>query len=73
MIYWMSQGKRIALNGENNNKQVFDNIAKRRYTHLFTSLEKILLKRFKYIVLDHTFFIDCLVLLAVDEIYLVEE
>ena len=73
MINRISQRKRIVLNGENNNKQVFHNIIKRRYTHVFTSPEIAFSKWFKISILDQTSFINRLVLLAIDEIHLVEE
>lgn len=73
MINQIPQKKRIVLNGENNNKRVFDNIIRREYTHVFTNTKIALSKRFKKSILDQTSFTDCLTLLAVDEIYLVEE
>ena len=73
MINRIPQGKGIVLNGENNNKQVLDDIVKGGYTHVFTSPEIALSKRFKNSVLDQTSFTDPLALLAVDEIHLIEE
>lgn len=73
MINQISRGKGIVLNGENNNKRVFEDIARGGYTHVFTSPEIALSKKFKSCILDQTSFTDRLCLLAVDEIHLVEE
>lgn len=73
MINWMPQEKEIVLNGENNNKQAFDDIVKRGYTYVFTSPEIVLSKQFKNSVLDKTSFTDRFALLAIDEIHLVEQ
>lgn len=67
------QKKGIVFNRENNNKQVFNDIVKGKYTYIFNSLEIALSKQFKKKVLDQTFFTDCLALLAVDEIHLLKE
>lgn len=53
IITCILQKKGIVLNNENNNKWVLDNIAKKDYTHVFTSYKIALLKRFKNSVLDH--------------------
>lgn len=66
-------GKKIVLNGENNTQSVLADITNGGYTHFFTSLEIILSKKFKNNVLNDCFFIDYLCLLAIDEIYLIEE
>ena len=73
MINRIPQGRGIVLNGENNNKRVLEDIAQGGYTHVFTSPEIALSKKFKNCILDQTSFTDRLCLLAVDEIHLVEE
>lgn len=65
--------KGIVLNGENNNKNVFEDLAREGYTHVFTSPEIALSKNFKNCIFDKTFFTERLCLLAIDEIYLVQE
>ena len=73
MMNQIPQRKRIVLNRDNNNKQVFDIIVKGGYIHVFTSSEIALSKQFKNIILDQTSFTDRLALLTIDEIHLVEE
>lgn len=73
MISWISQGKGIVINKENNNKQVFDNIVKGKYIYIFTNSGIALSKQFKNSVLDWIFFTDYFTLLAIDKIHLVEE
>ena len=73
MINRIPRGKGIVLNGENNNKRVLEDIARGGYTHIFTSPEIALSKKFKNCILDQPSFTDRLCLLAVDEIHLVEE
>ena len=48
-------------------------IAKGSYTHLFTSPEIALLKKFKANILDNSTFAQWISLLAIDEIHLIEE
>lgn len=48
-------------------------IAKGSYTHLFTSPEIALSKKFKANILDHSGFAQRISLLAIDEIHLIEE
>ena len=48
-------------------------IANGRYTHVFTSPEMALSKKFKQFILNRSFFTKRLCLLAIDEIHLVEE
>ena len=48
-------------------------IANRGYTHVFTSLEIALSKKFKQFILDCSSFTKRFCMLAVDEIHLVEE
>ena len=73
MINRISQRKDIVLNRKNNNKCIFEDIVKGRYTHVFTNLKIALFKQFKNSVLDQTFFINYLTLLTIDKIYLVKE
>ena len=73
MINLIPNGKAIALTGENNQKDVQHAIATEGYTHVFTSPEIALSKKFKTNVLDHPCFAQRLSLLAIDEIHLIEE
>lgn len=73
LINKIPRGKAIVLNGENNQKDVQLGIARGDYSHVFTSPEIALSKKFKKNVLDHSQFTDRLCLLAVDEIHLVDE
>lgn len=73
MINRLPQGKAIVLNGENNQKSVFAGVARGHYTHVFTSPEIALSKKFKKCMLDQQTFTDRLYLLAIDEIHLVDE
>lgn len=73
MINRISSGKAIALTGENNQKAVQQSIGSLDYTHVFTSPEIALSKKFKTNVLDNPCFARQLCLLAIDEIHLVEE
>lgn len=52
MINRISNGKAIALIGENNQKAVQQSIARKNYTHVFTSPEIALSKKFKANILD---------------------
>lgn len=63
----------IILNEENNTNSVLAEIANGGYSHVFTSLEIALSKKFKRGILNHSSFTDWLSLLAVDEIHLIEE
>lgn len=73
MINRIASGKAIALTGEDNHKAVQQSIARQNYTHVFTSPEIALSKKFKANVLDDPRFASRLSLLAVDEIHLIEE
>lgn len=73
MINQISNGKAIALTGENNQKHTQIQIAMQGYTHFFTSPEIALSKKFKQNVLDNPVFKLLLSLLAINEIHLVEE
>lgn len=73
MINHIPTGKAIALTGENNQKPTQVDIATQPYTHIFTSPEIALSKKFKQNVLDDPLFASRLSLLAIDEIHLVEE
>lgn len=73
MIKQIPQEKWIILHEQNNNKQVLDYIVKKRYIYVFTNLKIGFLKRFNNSILDQTSFIDHLALLAINNIYLVEE
>lgn len=58
---------------KNNQIVVYRKIAKGGYTYVLLSPEIALSKKFKKIVLDHPSFTDRLFLLAIDEIYLVDQ
>ena len=73
MINRIANAKSIFLNGENNLTSVHREIAKGGYTHVFTSPEIALSKKFKKNVLDQSSFTDRLYLLAIDEIHLVDQ
>lgn len=73
MINRLPKGKAIALTGENNQKETQQRIANGYYTHLFTSPEIALSKKFKTNILDHSGFAQQISLLAIDEIHLIEE
>lgn len=73
MINQIAQGKAIALTGENNQKDVQKSITSQNYTHVFTSPEITLSKKFKINVLDNPRFSNRLLLLAIDKIHLVEK
>lgn len=73
MINRIPNGKAIALIGENNQQSTQREIATGNYTHLFTSPEIALSKKFKKNLLDNALFSERLCLLAIDEIYLVEQ
>lgn len=66
-------GHAIVLNGAKNKGSTQCEIARGHYTHVFTSPEIALSKKFKKNILDQHLFSDRLCLLAVDEIHLVEE
>lgn len=73
MINWKPNTKALILNGENNHKHIHQQVAKRDYTHIFTSLEIALSKKFKKNVLDDNKFMDRLCLFAIDKIHLVAQ
>ena len=73
MINCIINGKAIAFTGENNLKMVQQAIATKDFTHIFISPEITFSKKFKVNVLDNRCFIDQLLLLTIDEIYLIEE
>lgn len=69
----LPNGYVIILNGNNNKETTQRKIARGYYTHVFTSSEIALSKKFKKNVLDQDLFSDCLCLLVVDVIHFVEE
>lgn len=73
MINYISYRKDIVLNWKNNIKQIFADIVTKGYIHVFTSPEIALSKQFKQSILDKLLFTNCLCLLVIDEIYLIEE
>lgn len=73
MINQISNGRAIALTGENNQKATQQFIATKNYTHVFTSPEIALSKKFKTNVLDNPSFAKQISLLAIDKIHLVKE
>lgn len=73
MINYIPHKKDIVLNGENTIKQVLTNIITRRYSYIFTRYKITLSKKFKQSILNKPLFIDCLCLVAIDKIYLVEK
>lgn len=72
-INLLPKGKGIVLNGENNTNSVLADIANGGYSHVFTSPEIALSKKFKQNILYRFLFPERLCLLAVDEIHLVGE
>ena len=66
-------GKRIVLNGESSTNAVFIEVVMEGYTYVFISLEIAISKKFKKYLLDCFFFTNHLYLLAINEIYLLEE
>lgn len=73
MINCIPTGKAIALTGNNNNKQMQEDVATKSYTHVFTSPEIALSKAFQDNILDNWLFASRLLLLVIDEIHLVEK
>lgn len=73
LINQIPQSKEIVLNRKNNMWNVLAGIANRGYTHVFTSSEIALSKKFKNNILNQSFFTNCLCLLVIDEIHLIEE
>ena len=69
----LPNGHAIVLNADNNKKSTQCKIARGHYTHVFTSPEITLSKKFKKNIFDQYLFTDRLYLLVVDEIHLVEE
>lgn len=69
----LPKGNAIVLNGDNNQENTQQIIATGDYTHVFTSPEIALSKKFKKNILDQNVFTYRLCLLAVDRIYLVKE
>lgn len=67
------KGNAIVLNRNNDRENTQQAIATEDYTHIFTSLEIILSKKFKKNILDLNIFTDRFCLFAVDKIYLVEK
>ena len=66
------QAKAIVLNGENSQKNVLAKVTRGAYTHVFTSPEIALSKKFKKCILDQYKFIDRLSFVAIDETHLVD-
>lgn len=66
-------GHAIVQNGDHYKESTQCEIVQDHFTHVSTSPEIALSKKFKKKVLDHYLFRDQLCLLAVDEIHLVEE
>lgn len=73
MTNYISNRKVFALIDENNFKAVQQSIACKNYTYVFTGLKIALSKKFKANVLNNSCFISHFLLLAFDEIYLIEE
>lgn len=73
VINQLPQRKAIVLKGENSQKSILAEIAKKGYTYVFTSPKITLSKKFKKYILDQPEFTNCLCLFAIDEIYLVEK
>lgn len=73
MINCISNGKAIAQIDNNNNRALEANIAIGHYTHVFTSPEPALTKKFKQNILDHSRFADRLYFLVINKIYLVNQ
>ena len=73
MINQIPNGKALMLNGESNHKHIYKQAGKSGYTHIFTNPEIALSKKFKKNIFDKPAFTDRLFLLAVNEIYLVDQ
>ena len=73
LIDCIPSGKALVLNRENNHKHIFQQAARGGYTHVFTSPEIVLSKKFKKSILDDPQFTNRLCLLTIDEIYLVDQ
>lgn len=73
MINRISHEKSIVLNGENNTKQKFLDIATKDYTHVFICSEIAFSKKFKQNILDKSSFTNYLCLLAINKIHFVEK
>lgn len=73
MINQILNEKAVALTENNNTQSMQREIAHGNYTHIFTSPEITLSKKFKKNVLDNSYFANCLCLLIIDEIHLVEQ
>lgn len=73
MINLISKRKLIICNNENNNKQSLNDITSESYIFVFISLKITFSKSFRNNNLDKIFFIDNLVLLTINQIYLVKK
>lgn len=73
LINRLPGGRSIIFNGENSSNSMFIDVSKRKYTHIFTSPEIAVSKKFKKYILDQSFFANHFCLLAVDEILLIEK
>lgn len=72
IINRIANAKSIILNGKNDLALVYRNIAKSRYTQIFTSLEIAFFKKFRTNVLNQSSFINRFYLLVIDKIQLVD-
>lgn len=61
------------LTGKNNQNKILQKITNQSYIYLFNSLEIALLKKFKTNIFYHSGFAQQISLLAINEIYLIEE
>ena len=73
MINQLLQNKAIVLIDENSQKSIFIGITCGNYTYVFISPKITFSKKFKKCILDQQSFTNCLYLIAIDEIHLVDE
>lgn len=73
MINQKPNAKALILDDKNNHKYIHQQVAKGGGIHIFTSLEIALSKKFKKNILDDLDFTNRLCLLAIDEIYFVDQ
>lgn len=74
LINQIYYNKDIVLNGKNNIQNILIDIINKEYnTQVFISPKIALSMKFKSIILDQSYFINCIYLLVIDEIYVVEK
>lgn len=73
LINQIYYNKGIVLNGKNNIQNILIDIINKGYTQVFIGPKIALSMKFKSIILDQSYFINCIYLLVIDEIYVVEK